>query len=128
MRKQIAVFVLAALSPLGLAQAKDAADLILYNGKVLTVDKDFSVKSAVVVKDGKILAVGGDDLAKTYTMEYGAKAMDSVIQTFGAMGMTNEMGFGEAWLMMRRTQIADGTRQILRRTIVKEMLAGDMRL
>jgi predicted amidohydrolase YtcJ len=67
MKKKIALFVLAALAPLGLAQAKDTADLILYNGKVLTVDKDFSIKSAVVVKDGKILAVGGDDLAKAYT-------------------------------------------------------------
>ena len=67
MKKPIAVFVLAALSPLGLAQAKDAADLILYNGKVLTVDKDFSIKSAVVVKDGKILAVGGNELADAYT-------------------------------------------------------------
>ena len=47
--------------------AAEKADLILYDGKVLTVDKSFSVKSAIVVKDGKILAVGGDDLAKTYT-------------------------------------------------------------
>jgi predicted amidohydrolase YtcJ len=71
----IAVFVLAALaaslspslSPWGYAQAKDAADLILYNGKVLTVDKEFSIKSAVVVKDGKILAVGGKELLDAYT-------------------------------------------------------------
>ena len=48
-------------------RAAEKADLILYDGKVLTVDKDFSIKSAVVVKDGKILAVGGDDLATTYT-------------------------------------------------------------
>ena len=67
MKKPIAVFVLAALSPLGLAQAKDAADLILYNGKVLTVDKDFSIKSAIAVKDGKILAVGGEEIAKNYS-------------------------------------------------------------
>ena len=67
MKKKIAVFVLAALSPLGYAQAKDAADLILYNGKVVTVDKDFSIKSAVVVRDGKILAVGGNELADAYT-------------------------------------------------------------
>ncbi len=39
MKKQIALFVLAALSPLGFAQAADKADLILYNGKVVTVDK-----------------------------------------------------------------------------------------
>src|ERR1700744_3180215 len=67
MKTKIAAFVLAALAPLGYAQAKDAADLILYNGKVLTVDKDFSIKSVLVVKDGKILAVGGDELAKAYT-------------------------------------------------------------
>ena len=67
MKKQIAVFVLAALAPLGFAQAKDAVDLILYNGKVLTVDKDFSIKSAIAVKDGKILAVGGEEIAKNYT-------------------------------------------------------------
>ena len=66
MKKQIAVFVLAALSPLGYAQAAEKADLILYNGKVVTVDKDFSIKSAIAVKDGKILAVGGEEIAKNY--------------------------------------------------------------
>jgi predicted amidohydrolase YtcJ len=57
----------AALVATSHASAAETADLILYNGKVLTVDKDFSIKSAIVVKDGKILAVGGDELAKTYT-------------------------------------------------------------
>src|ERR1041384_1356537 len=66
MKKQIALFVLAALSPLGFAQAVEKADLILYNGKVVTVDKSFSIQSAVAVKDGKILAVGGDEVTKNY--------------------------------------------------------------
>ncbi len=66
MKKQIAVFVLAALSPLGYAQAAEKADLILYNGKLITVDKSFSIKSAIAVKDGKILAVGGEEIAKNY--------------------------------------------------------------
>ncbi len=60
----ISVATFVATAPGG---AAEKADLILYNGKVLTVDKSFSIKSAVVVKDGKILAVGGDDLAKSYT-------------------------------------------------------------
>src|SRR5690242_7538814 len=34
------------------------ADLILHNGKVVTVDPDFSVRQAVAVKAGKIVAVG----------------------------------------------------------------------
>ena len=37
------------------------ADLVITNGKVITVDKDFSIKQAVAVTDGKILAVGGND-------------------------------------------------------------------
>ncbi|MBI4481437.1 MAG: amidohydrolase family protein [Acidobacteria bacterium] len=40
------------------------ADLVLYNGQVLTVDKDtpdFTVAKAVAIRDGKILAVGEND-------------------------------------------------------------------
>lgn len=36
------------------------ADLILHNGKVVTVDPGFSVKQAVAVKNGRIVAVGDD--------------------------------------------------------------------
>jgi hypothetical protein len=42
------------------------ADLVLYNGKVLTVDKRFSVRSAVAVREGKIVAVGGRELLRRY--------------------------------------------------------------
>ncbi|HWK51682.1 MAG TPA: amidohydrolase family protein, partial [Steroidobacter sp.] len=49
------------------AAAQESADLLMVGGKVLTVDRDFSIASAVAVKDGKILAVGGDDLARKYT-------------------------------------------------------------
>ena len=34
------------------------ADLLITNGKVITVDRDFRIKQAVAVKDGKIVAVG----------------------------------------------------------------------
>jgi hypothetical protein len=36
------------------------ADVILMNGKIVTLDKDSSIKEAVAVKDGVILAVGTD--------------------------------------------------------------------
>ncbi len=48
------------------------ADLVLYNGQVLTVDEDFTVAEAIAVRDGRVLAVGnsGDilELAGPETM------------------------------------------------------------
>jgi predicted amidohydrolase YtcJ len=42
------------------------ADLVIINAKVITVDRDFSIKQAVAVKDGKIVAVGGNDDIKPF--------------------------------------------------------------
>lgn len=50
----------------GTAYAAEPVDLLLYNGKVVTVDSKFSVRSAVAIKDGRILAVGGPELANRY--------------------------------------------------------------
>jgi len=44
----------------GLAPAS-AADLILYNGRIVTVDSDFSVQQAMAVQDGRIQAVGRNE-------------------------------------------------------------------
>lgn len=42
------------------------ADLILYNGKIVTVDKSFTIARAVAIKDGKFLAVGSYKTAGRY--------------------------------------------------------------
>ena len=36
------------------------ADLILRNGKIVTVDREFSIKQAVAIRDGRFVAVGGE--------------------------------------------------------------------
>ena len=41
-------------------------DLILTNGKVLTVDEQFSIPNTIVVNDGLIVATGEADLASRY--------------------------------------------------------------
>ncbi len=46
---------------------KKKADLIIYNAKVYTVDDHFSVVDCVIIKEGKILAVGkAEDLMPAY--------------------------------------------------------------
>jgi predicted amidohydrolase YtcJ len=45
---------------------KHHPDMILYNGKIYTVDKSFTVVEAVVIRDGKFIAVGGNSEANRY--------------------------------------------------------------
>jgi len=46
--------------------AIEAVDLILTNGKIVTVNADFSIQDTIVVNDGRILAVGPATLADNY--------------------------------------------------------------
>ena len=42
------------------------ADLIIHNATIYTVNQSFETATAVVVKDGKFIAVGGEDLLNQY--------------------------------------------------------------
>ena len=44
-------------------------DLILTNGKIITVDDEFSIRNTVVVDDGRIIETGGAELALKYQSE-----------------------------------------------------------
>jgi predicted amidohydrolase YtcJ len=57
---------LVGLAPFAAAAPPQTVDLLLTGGKVLTLDPAFSIKSAVAVQDGKIVAVGGEEIAQTY--------------------------------------------------------------
>ncbi len=60
---------LAVLGGTSIGRAADlpgVADLIIYNARVLTVNSNNTVASAVAVKDGKILAVGRDHRLEEY--------------------------------------------------------------
>ena len=64
-------------------------------------------------------------MTKAYAVEVGARAIDRAIQVHGAMGFTNEVGLFEAYNVVRVVNVADGTNEILRRTIVHRLLGGD---
>ncbi len=67
-------------------------------------------------------------MAKTYSVQVGLKAVNQAMQTHGAMGFTNEVGLAEAWHSLRIVNIADGSNEILNRTIAQRLLKGDTEL
>jgi len=67
-------------------------------------------------------------MAKAYSVQVGFKAVDRAMQTHGAMGFTNELGLHHAWHSLRIVNVADGTNEILNRSIVQRLLKGDTEL
>ncbi len=49
------------ISPLARSAHAADCDLIIYNARILTVDKDFSIAQALAVKGSKFIAVGSND-------------------------------------------------------------------
>lgn len=48
------------ISEAALSVLAPPVDMVLYNGKVITVDNDFRIVQAVAIRDGKFVAVGND--------------------------------------------------------------------
>ncbi|MBW1817131.1 MAG: acyl-CoA/acyl-ACP dehydrogenase [Deltaproteobacteria bacterium] len=82
--------------------------------------------NTTMLLDGGKPAIKELSMMKSYSVEVGARAIDRVIQAHGAIGFTNEMGLTEAWKYLRLVNVADGTNEILRRTILHRMLGGDL--
>src|SRR5216684_190507 len=58
MRKVFIAALLLSVSLKSAALFGQAPHLILMNAKILTVDEQFSIREAIAIRDGKILAVG----------------------------------------------------------------------
>lgn len=67
-------------------------------------------------------------MTKGFAVRAATRAVDLAIQCHGAMGMTNEMHLAESYFTVRQANIADGTNEILKRAIAKELLGGDTSL
>ncbi len=59
--KKIILLILAAVTVVSCNSQMKKADLIVYNAKVYTVDDKFDITEAFAVKNGKFIAVGGND-------------------------------------------------------------------
>jgi acyl-CoA dehydrogenase len=65
-------------------------------------------------------------MTKLFATNAANRVFDRAMQVHGGMGLTNELRLHEGWKTVRAIRIADGTDEILRRTIAKELLKGDV--
>ena len=116
-----------ALNPAALLRAqsgREAADLVLFNGKIVTVDGAFSIRQAIAIKDGRILAVGGNDLVQRYqaarSIDLGGRiVLPGFIDTHIHLG-----GHSRRYIDFRETKsLVEMKRQV--RDKAKELGAGE---
>jgi len=65
-------------------------------------------------------------MSKAICAEAFLRIVDRCMQVCGGMGLTNELEFYKAWQSARVMQIADGSAEMLRRTIAKRLLMGEL--
>ncbi|KPL12175.1 MAG: hypothetical protein AMS26_18545 [Bacteroides sp. SM23_62] len=78
---------------------EDSPDMIIINGKVLTVDAQFSIAEAVAIKEDKILAVGSNSDIR--------KMADSLTEIIDAAGKTVIPGLIDAHLHPEMASISE---------------------
>jgi acyl-CoA dehydrogenase len=84
--------------------------------------------NAAQLLDRGLPAVKELSMAKAFAAQAGKRAVDRAMQAHGAMGFTNELQLTEAYASMARINIADGSWEILRNTVGKQLLKGDLDL
>ncbi len=63
-------------------------------------------------------------MVKAFSTEMLGRVMDRSIQVHGGMGLTNELRLEEGYRFARVMRIPDGTAEIQRRTIARQLLSG----
>ena len=84
--------------------------------------------NAAILLDRGEKAIKELSMAKSWSVQAATRAVDQAIQTHGAMGFTNELGLTEAYARVRQAQVADGTNEILARTIAQRLFKGDVEI
>ncbi len=84
--------------------------------------------NASLLLDQALPAVKELSMTKVYSVQVGYRAVDRAMQIHGAMGFTNEIGLTDAWHALRIVNVADGTNEILNRTIAQRLFKGDVEI
>lgn len=71
-------------------------------------------------------AVAEMAMAKAFCVEACYRVFERAMQICGGMGLTNELGLYRGWHQARILKLADGSSEILRRTVAARLLKGDV--
>ncbi len=71
-------------------------------------------------------AVKETAIIKAFATEAGFRTIDRCMQVMGGVGLSNEARLYDAWHQLRTVRIADGSAEIMRRTIARRLLRGDL--
>ncbi len=71
-------------------------------------------------------AVKETAMVKAFATEAGYRTLDRCMQVLGALGLTNEARLYDAWHQLRTVRIADGSGEVMRRTIAHRLFRGDL--
>jgi acyl-CoA dehydrogenase len=67
-------------------------------------------------------------IVKAYSTEACFRAFDRAIQVHGGMGLTNELRLVDGFIQSRIVRIADGTAEIMRRSIWQQLARGNLEI
>ncbi|KCZ58697.1 acyl-CoA dehydrogenase family protein [Hyphomonas chukchiensis] len=71
-------------------------------------------------------AVAKTSMVKAFCTEMVGRVIDKSIQIHGGMGLTNELRLEEGYRLARQVRIPDGTGEIQRRTIARQLLSDQV--
>lgn len=93
---------------------ENSADMIIVNGKILTVDEQFSIAEAIAIKDDKILAVGSNSDIR--------KLANSQCEIIDAEGKTVIPGLNDAHLHPEMASLSEMDEEIPDVHTISELL------
>jgi len=90
----------------------------------------FATKYAIIqttkMLDANELPVKEVCISKALSIEMCQRAFDKAIQIHGGMGLSSELALEEGFRIAREARIPDGTSEIQRRTIFRQLARGDV--
>lgn len=101
--------------------------------KLAEMARDIYLCKSAVERTAAMVDAGEDSIKETSIVkmactEMVGRVLDEAIQIHGGLGLTNELALEAGYRYARMLRIPDGTSEIQRRTVAKQLLSGNTKL